>query len=143
VLWRSKPLTFIESLAKKINWMFEKQCVKMPNITNRKKEMNATVLTPNPNRLTQLTYQVIIEKHDEDLYSAIVWELPECRSSGASKEEALKVLHRLLIERLKRVEIVSLIIWNFCCKKSALARKIYGLPRSYFQRVVFYLPGIA
>lgn len=72
--------------------------------------MNATVLTPNPNRLTQLTYQVIIEKHDEDLYSAIVWELPECRSSGASKEEALKVLHRLLSERLKRVEIVSLTV---------------------------------
>ncbi len=40
----------------------------------------------------------------------MVWELPECRSSGSSKEEALKVLHRLLIERLKRVEIVSLTV---------------------------------
>ena len=72
--------------------------------------MNATVLTQSPNPLTQLTYQVLIEKHDEDLYSAIVWELPECRSSGSSKEEALKILHRLLTERLKRVEIVSLTV---------------------------------
>ncbi len=29
--------------------------------------MNATLLTPNHNPLTQLTYQVLIEKHDEDL----------------------------------------------------------------------------
>jgi len=110
VLWRSEPLTSIESVAKRINWMFEKQCVKMQNITNRKKQMNATVLTPTPNPLTQLTYQVLIEKHDEDLYSAIVWELPECRSSGSTKEEALKILHRLLTERLKKVEIVSLTV---------------------------------
>ena len=82
----------------------------MPNITNRKKQMNATVLTPTPNPLTQLTYQVLIEKHDEDLYSAIVWELPECRSSRSTKEEALKILHRLLIERLKKVEIVSMTV---------------------------------
>ncbi len=72
--------------------------------------MNTRVLTATPNPLTQLTYQVLIEQHDEELYSAMVWELPECRSSGSSKEEALKVLHRLLIERLKRVEIVSLTV---------------------------------
>lgn len=72
--------------------------------------MNATVLTPTPNPLSQLTYRVLIEKHDEDLYSATVWELPECKSSGSSKEEALKSLHRLLTERLKRVEIVSLTV---------------------------------
>ena len=36
--------------------------------------------------------------------------MPECRSSGSSKEEALKILHRLLTERLKRVEIVSLTV---------------------------------
>ncbi|WP_333360139.1 hypothetical protein [Microcoleus sp. N3A4] len=50
--------------------------------------MDATVLTPTPNPATQLTYQVLIEKHDEEFYSAIVWELPECRSSAASKKEA-------------------------------------------------------
>jgi predicted RNase H-like HicB family nuclease len=72
--------------------------------------MNTRVLTASPNPLTQLTYQVLIEKHDEELYSAMVWELPECKSSGSSKEEVLKVLHRLLIERLKKVEIVSLTV---------------------------------
>ncbi|MEZ2303331.1 MAG: type II toxin-antitoxin system HicB family antitoxin [Microcoleus sp.] len=72
--------------------------------------MNTRVLTATPNPLTQLTYQVLIEQHDEELYSAMVWELPECRSSGSSKEEALRILHRLLIERLKRVEIVSLTV---------------------------------
>ncbi|MEG4086656.1 type II toxin-antitoxin system HicB family antitoxin [Microcoleus sp. POL10_C6] len=82
----------------------------MPNITNQKKQKNATVLTPTPNPVTQLTYQLLIEKHDEDLYSAIVWELPECRRSGSTKEEALKILHRLLTERLKKVEIVSLTV---------------------------------
>ena len=80
--------------------------------------MNATVLTPTPNPLTQLTYQVLIEKHDEDLYSAIVWELPECRSSGSTKEEALKILHRLLTERLKKVEIVSLTVQGKRISKS-------------------------
>ncbi|MCU0541635.1 MAG: type II toxin-antitoxin system HicB family antitoxin [Oscillatoriaceae cyanobacterium Prado104] len=70
--------------------------------------MNATVSTPDRNPLTQLTYRVLIEKHEEDLYSARIWELPECRSSGSSKEEALKSLHRLLVEYLKKVEIVSL-----------------------------------
>lgn len=85
-----------------------KKCVKILNITNGTKVMTPEVLTPTPHPLTQLTYQIIIEKHDEDLYSAIVWGLPECRSSGSSKEEALKTLHRLLIKRLEQVEIVSL-----------------------------------
>mgnify|MGYP002776986712 CR=1 FL=1 len=70
--------------------------------------MTAEVFTPTPNPLTKLKYQVLIEKHDDDLYSAMVWGLPECRSSGSSKEEALKTLHRLLIKRLEKVEIVSL-----------------------------------
>lgn len=72
--------------------------------------MNATVLTADRNPLTKLTYRVLIEKHEEDFYSARIWELPECRSSGASKEEALKSLHRLLVEHLKRVEIVSMTV---------------------------------
>ncbi|WP_424405064.1 hypothetical protein [Microcoleus sp.] len=42
----------------------------MQNITNPKKQMNATVLTSTPNPLTQLTYQVLIEKHDEDTSTA-------------------------------------------------------------------------
>lgn len=70
--------------------------------------MTAEVFTPTPNPLTKLKYQVLIEKHEDDLYSAMVWGLPECRSSGSSKEEALKMLHRLLIKRLEKVEIVSL-----------------------------------
>jgi predicted RNase H-like HicB family nuclease len=71
--------------------------------------MNAT-LTPDRNPLTKLTYRVLIEKHEADLYSARIWELPECRSSGSSKEEALKSVHRLLTQHLKKVEIVSLTV---------------------------------
>lgn len=88
--------------------LLSQDCVKIQNITNRKKVMNAEILTPTPTPLTQLNYQVLIEKHDDDLYSAIVWGLPECRSTGSTKEEALKTLHRLLIKRLERVEIVSM-----------------------------------
>ena len=35
--------------------MFEKQCVKMPNIAKRKKLMDATVLNPNPNLNEKVT----------------------------------------------------------------------------------------
>ncbi|MEG4368964.1 MULTISPECIES: hypothetical protein [unclassified Microcoleus] len=40
------------------------------------------------------------------------------------------------------IEMLKIIIGNFCGKTSALARKIYGLPRSHLQKAVFYLPGI-
>jgi predicted RNase H-like HicB family nuclease len=88
--------------------LLSQRCVKIQNTTNRKKAMTAEILTPTSTPLTQLTYQVLIEKYDDDLYSAVVWGLPECRSTGSTKEEALKTLHRLLIKRLEKVEIVSM-----------------------------------
>ncbi|MFB2876461.1 hypothetical protein [Floridanema aerugineum] len=56
----------------------------------------------------KLNYSVIIEEIKVGLYSATVWGLPDCKATGATREEAIKNARQLLIARLEKAEIVSL-----------------------------------
>jgi predicted RNase H-like HicB family nuclease len=72
--------------------------------------MTAEELSLNPTPINSLTYQILLEKHNNNLYSATIWGWPECKATGKTKEDALKILHQLLIKRLEKVEIVFLAI---------------------------------
>lgn len=70
--------------------------------------MNTQSLPDKSELLTKLNYSVIIEEVKPGLYSATVWGLPDCKATGASREEALTNVRDLLITRLEKTEIVSL-----------------------------------
>lgn len=58
--------------------------------------------------LNKLDYSVIIEEIKAGLYSATVWGLPDCKATGATREEALTNVRQVLTARLEKAEIVSL-----------------------------------
>jgi predicted RNase H-like HicB family nuclease len=69
--------------------------------------MNANfVLTPT-DHLSKLTYHVLIEEEQEG-YKATVLGLPNCQTTGKTREAALTNLRNLLGRRLQKAEIVSL-----------------------------------
>jgi len=69
--------------------------------------MNIPPLVENSELLDKLNYSVLIEEK-AGFYSATVWGLPDCKASGATREEALKNVRQLLMARLEKAEIVSL-----------------------------------
>ncbi|MFB2937469.1 hypothetical protein ACE1B6_19650 [Aerosakkonemataceae cyanobacterium BLCC-F154] len=74
----------------------------------QKKPMNIESSLNKSEALNQLNYSVIIEEIKAGLYSATVWGLPDCKATGATREEAIKNARELLIARLEKAEIVSL-----------------------------------
>ncbi|MEH2159608.1 MAG: hypothetical protein V7K38_00820 [Nostoc sp.] len=68
--------------------------------------MNLTVKTYPNNTAPKLTYDVLIENQQDSGVSATVLGLPDIKSFGATKEEALNKLIQLLQER--KPEIVTL-----------------------------------
>jgi len=64
------------------------------------------MFTPIEN-LSQLTYPVLIEQ-EQDSYKAMVWGLPDCQTTGKTREAALVSLRQLLEARLENAELVSL-----------------------------------
>lgn len=70
--------------------------------------MNLTSLsTPAKNQLKS-TYDVLIENEPNGLVSATVLGLPDCRTTAATKEEALTNIRESLTARLASSEIVTL-----------------------------------
>ena len=68
--------------------------------------MNLTVKTYPNNTAPKLNYDVLIENQQDGGVSATVLGLPDFKSSGVTKEEALEKLIQLLQER--KPEIVTL-----------------------------------
>ncbi|MEH1960529.1 MAG: hypothetical protein V7L05_11735 [Nostoc sp.] len=68
--------------------------------------MNLSVTTSLAKIAPKLSYDVLIENQQDGMVSAIVLALPDFKSSGATKEEALEKLIQLLQER--KPEIVTL-----------------------------------
>jgi len=64
------------------------------------------VLNPTDN-LSKLTYPVLIEE-EQGGYKATVLGLPDCQTTGKTREAALTKLRQLLGARLEKAEIVSL-----------------------------------
>ncbi|WP_335036149.1 type II toxin-antitoxin system HicB family antitoxin [Nostoc sp.] len=57
---------------------------------------------------SKLTYDVLIENEQDGRFNATVLGFPDCKSLGATKEEALKELIQHLQARLEKAEIVTL-----------------------------------
>lgn len=70
--------------------------------------MNLSFLTSPRRKLSELTYDVLIEDEKYGGFSATVIGLPDCQAIGATKEEALTSLYERLTERLAKAEIVSM-----------------------------------
>jgi predicted RNase H-like HicB family nuclease len=70
--------------------------------------MNTHLLTSNADNLIKLTENVLIEPGKDGSFSAQVWGMPEYKSVGATREEALANLSQQLKARLEAAEIVSL-----------------------------------
>ncbi|MEW5858975.1 MAG: type II toxin-antitoxin system HicB family antitoxin [Cyanobacteriota bacterium] len=70
--------------------------------------MSVNFLTSSEGNLTKLTYPVLIEVQKEGGYTASVLGLPDCTTSGDTREAALTNLRQLLTARLEKAEIVSL-----------------------------------
>ncbi|MEH2326376.1 MAG: hypothetical protein V7K32_23005 [Nostoc sp.] len=68
--------------------------------------MNLAVKITSPTTVPKLTYDVLIENQQDSEVSATVLSLPDIKSFGATKEEALDKLIQLLQER--KPEIVTL-----------------------------------
>jgi len=68
--------------------------------------MNLAVKITSPTTVPNLTYDVLIENQQDSGVSATVLGLPDIKSFGATKEEALDKLIQLLQER--KPEIVTL-----------------------------------
>lgn len=72
------------------------------------KSMNTESLLNKSDTLNKLNYSVIIEEIKAGLYSATLWGLPDCKVTGATREEALTNVRQVLTARLEKAEIVSL-----------------------------------
>ncbi|MBD6618428.1 hypothetical protein FNW02_22025 [Komarekiella sp. 'clone 1'] len=70
--------------------------------------MNLVVKTSSSKTAPKLTYDVLIENEQDGRFNATVLGLPDCKISGATKEEALKELIQRLQARLEKAEIVTL-----------------------------------
>jgi len=70
--------------------------------------MNLVVKTSSSKTASKLTYDVLIENEQDGRFNATVLGLPDCKISGATKEEALKELIQRLQARLEKAEIVTL-----------------------------------
>ena len=70
--------------------------------------MDASLLVSPAEKLSKLTYYILVETEEDGKVSATVWNLPECKGEGATREEALKNLSQSLIKRLEKVEIVEM-----------------------------------
>lgn len=70
--------------------------------------MSASSVTSPSSQATKLTYSVLVEEGKEGGYKATVWGLPECEAAGATREEAMENVRRLVEARLERAEIVYL-----------------------------------
>ncbi|MBC6481397.1 MAG: type II toxin-antitoxin system HicB family antitoxin [Hormoscilla sp. GM7CHS1pb] len=65
-------------------------------------------LTSTADKLSNLTYNVVIETENEGMVRATVWGLLDCQASGATREEALAKVSQLLKARLSKAEIVKM-----------------------------------
>lgn len=65
-------------------------------------------LTSTADKLSNLTYNVVIETENEGTVRATVWGLLDCQASGATREEALAKVGQLLKARLSKAEIVKM-----------------------------------
>jgi len=65
-------------------------------------------LTSTADKLSNLTYNVVIETEKEGTVRATVWGLLDCQASGATREEALAKVGQLLKARLSKAEIVKM-----------------------------------
>jgi predicted RNase H-like HicB family nuclease len=59
-----------------------------------------------------MKYQVLVENGTNNLYTATVVGLPECRAQATTKQEAVTKVHDALMERLDQAEIVWLDVPN-------------------------------
>lgn len=57
---------------------------------------------------TNRTYDVLVEKTGEEMYTARVLAWPDCAVEAATREEALRHIRTLILERLAKAEIVTL-----------------------------------
>jgi len=65
--------------------------------------MNAT-----REKQTTRTYDVLVEKAGENGYTARVLAWPDCTVQAPTREEALRYIRTLILERLAKAEIVTL-----------------------------------
>jgi predicted RNase H-like HicB family nuclease len=70
--------------------------------------MNLSVLTTSSQQSSELTYDVLVQNQEDGRVIATVLGLPDCKATGATKEEALTILHEHLTARLAKAEIVSI-----------------------------------
>ena len=55
-----------------------------------------------------MKYQVLVENGTNELYTATVVGLPDCRAQATTAQEAVAKVHNALLERLDEVEIEQL-----------------------------------
>lgn len=70
--------------------------------------MNLSFLTSPRKNLSDLTYDVLIERDSDDKIIATVLSMPEWKASGVTEEEALNKLYSDLSVRLANAKIVSM-----------------------------------
>ncbi|MFH7026985.1 MAG: type II toxin-antitoxin system HicB family antitoxin [Heteroscytonema crispum UTEX LB 1556] len=70
--------------------------------------MNLSIKTSYLHSSPKLTYDILIENEPDGNVSARVIVLPDCKATGATKQEALTLLSQLLQKRLETAEIVTL-----------------------------------
>ena len=70
--------------------------------------MNLSFVTSLPRNLSDLTYDVLIERDLDDKVIATVLSMPECRASGVTEEEALNNLRCSIEARFANAKIVSM-----------------------------------
>ncbi len=71
-------------------------------------ETSTKELTSTADKLSNLTYNVVIETENEGTVRATVWGLPNCQAEGGTRSEALAKVRELLTARLSKAEIVQM-----------------------------------
>lgn len=70
--------------------------------------MNLSFMNSVHKNLSDLTYDVLIERGSDDKVIATVLSMPECRASGGTEEEALNNLRSGIEARFANAKIVSM-----------------------------------
>ena len=70
--------------------------------------MDASLVNAPTDKLSKLIYNILVKTEEEGKVSATVWNLPNCKAEGTTREEAIAKLRLLLTNLLETVEIVRM-----------------------------------
>ncbi|MEG4227726.1 type II toxin-antitoxin system HicB family antitoxin [Microcoleus sp. N9_B2] len=98
--------------------------------------MSTKILLKPSDKLTDFSLTAVIAQETEGKYQAIVLGLPECKSEGNTREEAIANLSQLVTNRLEKAEIIFLEIQEKKPDSPALKVLIEQKTEGKYQAVV-------